>query len=75
MDVFWSWTLWLCRNLIQNIPSSCAVKLVVNAITQSPQSCYLYGSAVAVVAAAADVVGYSGVVLQCESVWRQMPAS
>lgn len=56
--------------------SSCAVQVVPAAITQSPQSCCLCGSAVAVVAAAGGVVvGRSGAVPQYESVWRQTPAS
>lgn len=62
--------LWLCRNLIQSFPPSSAVQLLVSAVTQSPQSCCLCGSAVAAAAAAAGgvAVGCSGVVPQCESV-------
>lgn len=55
--------------------SSCAVQLALAAVTQSPQSCCLCGSAVAVAAVAGGAVGCSGAAPQYESVWRQTPAS
>lgn len=61
--------------LAHSSASSCAVQVVLAAVTQSPQSCCLCGSAVAVVAVAGGAVECSGAVPQCESVWRQTPAS